>query len=58
MDWEFLATEGAFGGILLMWDKRIVEKVEVANSLSCKFTSVEVDFDWFFFFWGGLWSQP
>ncbi len=52
-----MVVEGASGGILLMWDKRIVEKVEVANSLSCKFRSVEVDFDWFFF-WGGLWSQP
>jgi hypothetical protein len=55
VDWEFLATEGAFGGILLMWDKRIVEKVEVANSLSCKFTSVEVVSTTILSWIGNLW---
>ena len=40
----FLGSIGASGGILLMWDKRVVEKVEDAVgqfSVSCKFKNVE-----------------
>jgi exonuclease III len=29
VDWYYLASCGASGGILLMWDKRIVEKIDV-----------------------------
>jgi hypothetical protein len=27
-DWCFLGSRGASGGILLMWDRRVVEKLE------------------------------
>ena len=43
MDWMFLGSNGASGGILLMWDKRLVEKIEDAigiYSVSCKFRNV------------------
>jgi hypothetical protein len=44
VDWMFLGSNGASGGILLMWDKRVVEKLEDAVgyfSVSCKFKNVE-----------------
>ncbi|KAG6651554.1 hypothetical protein CIPAW_06G120200 [Carya illinoinensis] len=28
VDWVYLASNGASGGILVMWDKRVVEKME------------------------------
>ena len=43
MDWMFLGSNGASGGILLMWDKRCVEKLKDAvgiYSVSCKFKNV------------------
>jgi exonuclease III len=43
VDWMFLGSNGASGGILLMWDKRLVEKIEDAVgsfSVSCKFKNV------------------
>uniref|UniRef100_A0A2N9EX59 Reverse transcriptase domain-containing protein n=1 Tax=Fagus sylvatica TaxID=28930 RepID=A0A2N9EX59_FAGSY len=51
VDWTNLGSNGAAGGILLMWDRRMVEKVEeVAGnySLSCKFRSVFDQFEWIF----------
>ena len=30
VDWLYLGSDGASGGILLMWDSRVVEKVEEA----------------------------
>ena len=30
VDWVFLGSNGASGGILLMWDSRVVEKMEDA----------------------------
>uniref|UniRef100_A0A2N9EVU3 Reverse transcriptase domain-containing protein n=1 Tax=Fagus sylvatica TaxID=28930 RepID=A0A2N9EVU3_FAGSY len=44
VDWLFLGSSGASGGILLMWDSRVVEKIEGAVgyfSVSCKFKNVE-----------------
>jgi hypothetical protein len=48
---------GASGGILIMWDTRVVEKIEEVvgyYSVSCKFRSVtdspRMDFLW------GLWA--
>jgi hypothetical protein len=32
MDWCFLGSRGTFGGILLMWDKRVVEKIECVGA--------------------------
>ena len=43
VDWLYLGSDGASGGILLMWDKRVVDKVEEAVghfSVSCKFKNV------------------
>ena len=30
MDWLYLGFVGASGGVLLMWDNRVVEKLEEA----------------------------
>ena len=51
MDWLYLGSVGAFGGILLMWDNRVVDKVdEVVGcfSVSCKFKNVADHFVWAF----------
>ena len=51
VDWLYLGLEGAFGGIVLMWDRRVVEKVEEAVghfSVSCKFKNVGDQFEWAF----------
>jgi exonuclease III len=40
VDWISLGSNGASGGILLMWDKRVLERLEEASgyySLSCNF---------------------
>jgi len=46
IDWLYLGSEGASSGILLMWDRRVVEKVEAVGhfSVSCRF---ENDIDQF-----------
>ena len=33
VDWVYLGFEGASGGILLMWDRRVVEKIDEAMGL-------------------------
>ena len=51
LDWVYLGSNGASGGILLMWDTRVVEKVEEAVgifSVSCKFRSVFDSQEWMF----------
>jgi exonuclease III len=51
VDWLFLGSSGASGGILLLWDKRVVEKLEDAIgyfSVSCKFKNVEDQKVWMF----------
>ena len=51
VDWLYLGSVGASGGILLMWDRRVVEKVEEAVghfSVSCKFKNVGDQFEWAF----------
>ena len=43
VDWLYLGSVGASGGILLMWDRQVVENVEEAVghfSVSCKFKNV------------------
>ena len=30
LDWLYLGSKGVSGGILLMWDRRVVEKIEEA----------------------------
>lgn len=51
VDWMFLESNGASGGILLMWDKRLVEKLEDAVGsyyVSCKFRNVADQKIWMF----------
>ena len=51
VDWLYLGSECASGGIVLMWDQRAVEKVEEAVgcfSISCRFKNVGDQFDWAF----------
>jgi exonuclease III len=51
VDWAVIGSVGASGGILVMWDRRVVEKVEEAigqYSVSCKFQNVEDQFEWAF----------
>ena len=51
IDWLYLGSEGASGGILLMWDKRVVEKIEEAMgqfSILCRFKNVSDQFEWAF----------
>ena len=51
VDWSYLGFYGASGGVLLMWDTRVVNKVEEAIgrfSVSCRFTSVSDQFVWTF----------
>ena len=51
VDWLYLGSVGASGGVLLMWDNRVVNKVEEAVghfSVSCKFKNVVDHFVWAF----------
>jgi hypothetical protein len=51
VDWCYAASCGASGGIMLMWDKRLVEKIEVYVGefvLAYSFRSVADDFSWAF----------
>ena len=43
VDWFYLGSCGASGGVLVIWDTRVVKKMKEAVgrfSVSCKFTSV------------------
>jgi hypothetical protein len=33
VDWLYLGSRGALGGILLMWDRRVVEKIECVGEV-------------------------
>ena len=51
LDWLSMGSNGASGGILLLWDKRVLEKMDEAVgqfSLSCKFRNVSNQFEWIF----------
>ena len=51
VDWEYLGSVGASGGIILMWDRRVVEKLDAAVghfSVSCKFRNVLDHKEWAF----------
>uniref|UniRef100_A0A2N9EUU7 Reverse transcriptase domain-containing protein n=1 Tax=Fagus sylvatica TaxID=28930 RepID=A0A2N9EUU7_FAGSY len=51
VDWLSLDSVGASGGIILMWDKRVVDRVDVAIghfSVSCRFREVATGFEWAF----------
>ena len=51
VDWLYLGSVGASGGVLLMWDNRVVDKVEEVVCcffVSCKFKNVADHFIWAF----------
>ena len=51
IDWLYLGSKGASGGILLMWDRRVVEKIEETMghfSICCRFKNVSDQFEWAF----------
>ena len=51
VDWVYLGSLGASGGILVMWDSRVVENLEEAvghYSVSCRFKNVGDNFEWAF----------
>lgn len=46
MDWYCLDSRGASGGILIVWDRRVVEKIDMDIawfSVSCLFRNVDKD---------------
>jgi endonuclease/exonuclease/phosphatase family metal-dependent hydrolase len=51
VDWCYLASRGASGGILIMWNRRIVEKIDVYVGefvVACSFRSIADNFSWAF----------
>ena len=51
VDWVYLSLIGASGGILVVWDRRVVEKLEEAVGdflVSCRFRNVGDNFEWAF----------
>ena len=49
--WDFQAVEGASGGMLLMWDKRVVEQLDAVKgvfTLLCKFKYVKTELEWMY----------
>ena len=45
VDWSYLGSCGASGGVLVMWDTQVVNKMEEAVgrfSVSCKFTTCQI----------------
>jgi hypothetical protein len=51
VDWVYLGSRGTSKGILLLWDKIVVKKVEKCVGryvVACAFRSVTANFDWAF----------
>ena len=51
LDWLYLGSIGALGGVLVMWDRRMVEKIDETVGrffVSCKFKNVVDHFVWAF----------
>ncbi len=51
MDWLYCGSDGASSGVVVMWDTRVVEKIDEAVghfSISCKFRSVFNHHEWVF----------
>jgi hypothetical protein len=51
VDWCYLASREGFGGILLMWDMRVVEKIKECMGefiVACSFRNVEDGISWAF----------
>ena len=48
VDWSYLRSRGVSGGILLMWDSQVVEKIEERVEIFwvvCSFRSVIENFE-------------
>jgi hypothetical protein len=51
VEWSHVASVGASGGILLMWDRRVVTKVEVCQGnfvVACSFRNTDDGLEWAF----------
>ena len=51
LDWRTMDAEGSVGGILVFWDKRVVELVDMEKrifSVSCCFRNYTDGFQWMF----------
>ena len=51
LDWKTLNSRGVSGGVLVLWDKRVLQLLEAevgTFSVSCRFKSYEDDFCWNF----------
>ena len=51
VEWSYVASIGASGGILLMWDRRVVSKVEICQGnfvAACFFRNVDDGMEWAF----------
>ena len=49
VDWVASCSEGAFGGVVILWDTRVVQLVgmeEISYTLSCRFINRAKDFCW------------
>ena len=52
LDWKVLNSKGVSGGVLVFWDKRVLQLLDTkvgTFSMSCRFKSYEDDFCWNFF---------
>ena len=51
LEWGAVYLRGAFGGVLVFWDNRVLQLLEAevgTSSVSCRFESCEDDFCWNF----------
>ena len=51
LEWGAVYLRGAFGGVLVFWDNRVLQLLEAevgTSSVSCRFESYEDDFCWNF----------
>jgi hypothetical protein len=51
VDWRYLASRGASGGILLLWDRRAVSRIDSCLGnfvVACKFKNVDDGLEWAF----------
>ena len=51
LEWGVVDAKGQVGGIVVFWDKRVLELLEMeigAFSMSCRFRNCEGGFEWMF----------
>ncbi|RVW28390.1 hypothetical protein CK203_109068 [Vitis vinifera] len=57
LDWETVDSRGSAGGIVVFWDNRVLEMIELEKgecSISCHFRNCEDGFTWTFI---GFWDE-